>query len=180
MFGMGSAFLDSGFPPVKSIQYVTATFGAGDATKDVDLGSAVVIANSVVMHLGDAIVNTGDIHNTSVDFVDTDTVRFTKNSAGASVATAVVIEFEAGVVLSKEDYEVTIANAASSSTDTITAVVVAKTWLIPRGQVYNNTSQTVGQQRVNTILTNTTTVTCSRNDGTTGQLVIRGTALQFN
>lgn len=179
MFGMGSMFLDGGGSVIQSIQYVSVTFGGGDATKDATI-TAVVVANSVVIHLGDDALDAGNVTLTKCALTSTTNVRFTKNAAGASDAKAVVIEFANGIIKSNQDFEVTIAAAAGSNTATITSVTTGKTAVLKRGMTYDNASQAMGNSLAHTLtLTDATTITGTR-EGTTGAVVLAGTALEFN
>ena len=145
---------------IKSIQYGTVT-ATGSLTGTATI-TAVVLANSVVMYLGNRTTDTsaalGRIQS-RLDLTNTTTVTCTSRDAVATKTVSfAVLEFAPGMVKSLQTGTVNITTGELSKNATITAVNTNKAFLVWNNQDSNTASQ--NDQAFSTlILLNTTTVT---------------------
>lgn len=171
---------------IASVQYVSIAVAGTSATATI---SSVDTSRAVVVHLGEGSPhNTGNSTSTSfLTLVLTNATTVTASRFDASgftvTATGVVIEFMPGVLRSLQQYTVSVASA-TSGTATISTVTPEKTFLLPRGMNNNDTAggsaswaQNLTGQR--TTLTNSTTVTSTRNTSGTITNTVAGTAVEF-
>ena len=166
---------------INSIQYVSVTPSGASLTTDTTI-NAVTVADTVVLFLGLSADNDANAARMKVALTSTTNIQFTVNTSPAFstlTAKAVVIEFKAGFIKTNQDFEIALTGVASG-TVTISAVAVANTMIIPRGWTVTATSQAINMTGgLSLTLTNTTTVTGAR-QGTTGNVALAGTALEFN
>lgn len=84
------------------------------------------------------------------------------------------------IIKSIQEFSITIAAVATSNTATITSVGTTKSVVIWNGQTSNNTTALLQNNAYGYLtLTNATTVTATRNSGTTNSLTVYGVVIEF-
>ena len=162
--------------PIKSIQYGSIT-GGGTDTID-----AVVLANSVIILMGFQCDQTGEDIGPSLVLTNTTTVTQSAHVDSGTITKFCVMEFNSGVIKSKQSGEIVIAKSSRSNTATVDEVTIAKSWLVFAG---SHTSTGVGYDFDHVcseiVLTNATTITATR-DGTSSRVNSRNQyqLLEFN
>lgn len=160
---------------IKSIQYVSILIasGAGSATATI---TAVVTANSLLMCLG--ITTDGGnaaVGTWTVNAVLTNTTTITATKGGGFTGSnttwvGVVIEFNSSFVKSSGTGSISILDAGTSATATITAVVTSKCILASTGMTNASVGLAYSPSVYNysLTLTNTTTITAAVNANSGG------------
>lgn len=167
---------------IKSLQYSSITFGDADATKTATLSTTVTAANAYVQWLG-TIGTSGDARtfDTKLVLTNATTVTATRNLAGAGtgvITTFVVVELFPFAFHSIQDFDVALV-AASSGTATLSPAVLGKGQVIFRGQAMATYSSAALEIMLGQLtLTNATTVTATRNNGT-NTLTVSGTVVDW-
>ena len=166
---------------VQSVQYGTAV-ATGSLTGTATI-TAVVLANSVVMYLGNSTTDTsaaiGRVQS-RLDLTNTTTVTCTSRDAVATKTVSfVVLEFAPGVVKSLQTGTLNITTGQQSNTATITTVNTAKTFLVWDNQD-SNTAGTNAEAFARLTLTNATTLTATQGAvASGGNITTNYTALEF-
>lgn len=165
-------------PVIKSIQYNTVSHVDTVNTRTI---TAVNVDNSIIMNLGVSQTGGGDgeadDYFAYVELTDSTTVTATKQDADLdsnSILSFCVIEFFPGIIKSVQAGTIAITSGNTSNTDTITSVDTSKSMLIHLG-----TSTTGGFTAMDDIehiltritLTNATTITATRHDGTSASSI---------
>lgn len=147
---------------IKSIQAGTTTMS--NATTATSTISAVVVANCLIMYLGNDSDDSGgtqEVSSTRVTLTNTTTVTVTGGLAsGNQIVSWMIVEFKAGVLTSNQVGTVTVGTPA-----TITSVNLSNAVILYLGCV--ETSNTNNQGRARVKLTNATTVTANAPSGGT-------------
>lgn len=179
----GSAFTGGAAAIVKSIQSGTIVLANGVASNTSTLPSAVVVANAVVIYGGQTSGVTAQSASAMAKLVLTNTTTVTAtriSTTNAMTISFTVIEFEAGVIKSNQNFSVSLTAGNATGTATITATVVAKTWIVFRGcDLDNTTASSFNSGLGYPVQTNTTTITATRDSSVDNQNT-HGTALEFN
>lgn len=188
---LGGGSLLGGVAGIQSVQYGTIAFTTVQASNTAAI-NPVVLANSVVIPLGDSFAAIGDVWDVvGLKVVLTSNVlvtasRFAQNGVGTPTISFMVIEFTTGAIKSNQDFDVTM-NLVNTNTAVLgTAVTVAKTVIIPRGWTFDSgvaDSITGAGTLIKTLgkmtLTDATTITGTRGSAL-AKLILSGTALEFN
>lgn len=174
-------------PVIQSIQQATVTIAAGQTTGTATI-TAVVVANSYVHYDGTRGAVSTFAATTclaSVTLTNATTVTATRNTSDASNAVVVqvtVMEFIATTIINNiQQGTIAIGNAATTNTATITAVVLANSFVMFQGQTFGaatdetNFARCTGQ----VALTNTTTVTATRNTASATTLTVGFVVVEF-
>lgn len=158
-----------------SIQKGTISLAAGDTSgtatiTSVDTTKAVVLCSVRVDALdANQQLCTWQLTNAT-------TVTVTRNTSGAAmVVEYTVVEFGAGASVQRGS--VTIADAATSNTASLSAVATGRTWIV-HSQRYTGTGQVGSSTLAREALTNATTITFTRG-ASTSDLVIEWQAVEF-
>ena len=144
---------------IRSIQYGATT--AASATTATATIASVDTNNACLFFLGSSSNNTGDGGHWAGACVLTNSTTVTTNYDAATdtrILNFCVVEFQPGVIKSRQSYVITCVSAASA-TATITAVDVTKAQILFDGQtLYSGAMSQPGR----VTLTNTTTLTVNR------------------
>jgi len=154
------------FTGIKSVQYFTITI-ATSATSGTATISAVVTDNSIIIQQGSTSSDTtapyGAYFLSGLTLTNTTTITATRGVASASYTATVhgmIIEFESGVVKSKQAS--TFPMTATATTKTITSVDKAKTMLICSGYTSPDATASLAENElVRITLTDATTITAT-------------------
>lgn len=166
---------------IKSVQYGTAT--ATSSLTGTATITAVVLANSVVMYLGNRTTDTtsfiGRVQS-RLDLTNTTTVTCTSRDAVATKTVSfAVLEFAPGMVKSLQTGTVNITTGELSKNATITAVDTNKSFLVWNNQD-SNTAGTNDQGYSTLILLNATTVQAQQGGvASGGNITTAYTVLEF-
>lgn len=163
---------------IKSIQQVSITIGTGSSSNTATI-SSVNTSNSTIVFAGFTTTYTGGpsaAFPAHAVFTNSTTVTATRASADATYTVTAnynIIEWNASVIQSKQDFSISL-SAATSGTATISSVTTANAGIIFSGFM----GGTGGEDR-NPILTltNATTVTVNTSSSTTS--TIKGHVIEF-
>jgi hypothetical protein len=150
---------------VDSVQSGTSTIGVGSSTKSTTITS-VTTSRSAVLLLGatsDPATNDQTLAWASFILSSATTVQAKRNATGGNDTTAgfQVVQFASGALHAIQTVSRTI-TSGTSRTDTLTAVVMASTWLAFNG-VTTNDLDTLDIEATKFALTSTTAVTDTNN-----------------
>jgi hypothetical protein len=169
-----------------SVQQVAITIAAG-ATSNTATITAVTAANAFVLWQGQKGSGSVSLVNskfqTDITLTNSTTVTATRGVSDASNSVTIygtVIEFVASAIQSIQQGTIAIGSAATTNTATISAVVTNNTFVHYNGCTLNaaaSEAMTTTRGRLN--LTNTTTITATRNTSSTDTLTIRYVAVEF-
>lgn len=111
--------------------------------------------------------------------VDTDTISATRLAAVGTFRPIIqVVEFESGVIASKQDFSIAIGASSSSNTATITSVSTDDSEIMWRGMTI--TTSTAWDDFMPYVeLTNATTVTATRDEASAITTTVYGTVLEY-
>ncbi len=169
----------TGGAPFKTIQTGTITISAGQTSGTATI-TAVTTNNAVVLFNGCSTTDDTVDAPASAYIVLTNGTTVTATTLTAEVndltVQFTVLEFNSGSVKSLQRGVITLTGVASN-TATITAVVVAKSWMPWSGDTAN--SITSARQEGTCVLTNTTTVTVARGS-TTGNFATAYQVVEMN
>lgn len=151
---------------VKSVQYGSVTMAS--ATSGTAAITAVVVANSIILHLGSSLTTTtATAHGDIMSYMElTNATTVTTNRAGSTgtmISTFCVIEFQANIVKSNQRGTITFLTA--SATSAINEVNINKTMISYLGQNGGASGSDVDQldhALANLTLTNSTTITATK------------------
>lgn len=136
--------------PIKSIQYVLATFNGSATTISVTLSPTVVKANSIIVPMGFLCNSNGGVY-TAAGLVRWQWISGSQINALAGAAPlngnyarAMVVEFFPQFVKNQGDGATTVASGTDSITVTISAITIAKTMLVMTGQTFDSSPAVFG------------------------------------
>ena len=168
---------------VKSLTRFSITIGNG-ATSNTATISAVDTANSAVFFNMWTTSYTGDaprLYSPRVSLTNSTTVTASRDTADTATITVrgYVIEFKPSAIASIQQSTVTLPSSTASNTATISSVNTSRSMLLYQG--ITNTTTTTSPQGVfsNIELTNSTTVTATRANGTTAVVTIGFCVVEF-
>lgn len=166
---------------VKSVQQGSTTMAAA-ATSNTTTISSVDTANSVVFHLGHSTTlttfSTTSIFGT-VTLTDATTITVNRGASSNALTVGwVVLEFNPGYIKSLQTRTVTLTSNTTSSTDTITSVDTANSFIVYQGVLCaGSTIQT--NWFYTTVLTSSTQVTLTRSNTSTTSRTARFTVVEL-
>lgn len=170
---------------VDSIQQGTITISSTN-TSNTDTITSVSTSNSVAVFNGCTSTMTGTVGGRgmcTVSLTNATTVTATRaDSNNAATAYYVVIEFASGVVDSMQEFDISISNSLNTTnTATISSVTTAQSCIFPGGY-RSDFGQfiTLHDAVCYAELTNSTTVTATRNTASSFVPSIAGTIVEFN
>jgi len=152
---------------IKSIQHVAADYYGGTETSfDITI-NAVDVNNSIIIWNGIAVAGNNSGYMTSLGrltLVNSTTVNLSRHAADrdGGVINFVVVEFNPGVVKSKQSGTIDLAAGANSNTCAISAVDLNKTLLAFCGNNITSASAAGSSSFARLELTNVTTITATR------------------
>lgn len=168
---------------IQSIQAGTITVNSATASGTATI-TAVDTTRSAVLWLGQTTTNASTSpasYQTGTTLTNATTVTATRgNGASTGILTVgyVVVEFRPGVLRSVQQYNYNTSSASSSYTQAINAVDTRNSVIFFGGSYANSTSELVFFASV--VLTNSTTVTMTRNGTTTTSRNHCWAVLEFN
>ena len=171
--GAGMVAQWGGSSLIKSVQSGLAAILSGNTSATATITS-VDTANSIAFLLGWHYQTDSDDLTQIIQYVtltNSTTLTFTKNSSSGSSsgsASYMVLEFVPGVVRSIQRGTITMGGTQTSNTATITAVNTAKSFIPWSGHLGSAGSASMASMWGRLALTNSTTVTLSRDTGTSG------------
>ena len=164
---------------IRSIQRGSIALSTIQASNTATI-TAVTTTNSVVSATVKVDGNPNDQASVAVVLTNSTTVTASRIT-GAGVAATVeytVTEYWPGILKSVQPFTISMTAGVSSNTATITAVVTAKSVIVPNGATHTLTNLTPADVYTRLVLTNTTTVTGDRGT-TTGATVAYGTVVEW-
>ena len=144
IFGVAGSYVTL----IKSIQYGTVETSA--------TVNAVVVANSILINTGFTMADDSPDKLNRITLTNTTTVTQT----GAGMCSFVLIEFEPGVIKSKQSGSISL-DSATSNTATISSVSTTKSIVLKMGQASTTSGSSLGGHLAMVTLTNATTVTAT-------------------
>lgn len=166
---------------VNSVQYVTITIptGATSATATISAVGSLAFLNNLGFETITA--SNGAIGYPRVELTNTTTVTAYRNTSDASITVTVkacVVDATSDLVTSVQRGTITVASGSTSNTATISAVTNANTIVTHQGQTTDETSQVI-KQIENVLSLSGTTVTATRQDGTSGSITVGYQVVEF-
>lgn len=174
-------------PIINSLQQVAVTIAAGQTSGTATI-TAVTAANSYCHWQGTKGAVSTFAATTcfaSVTLTNATTVTATRSTSDASNALVVqvtVVEFIASTIIqSIQQGTIAIGNAATSNTATISAVTTNNAFVHFQGQTFGATTDETNFARctANVVLTNSTTVTATRNTASATTLTVGFVVVEF-
>lgn len=160
-----------------SIQQATITIAGGAVSGTATLSPSVTAANAIVFpgyfHVPDAGTNPATTYS-RITLTNGTTLTADRNTSSANAVgfLATILDATSSLVVGVQYGTITIANGTSSNTATITAVgTLANSTVHILGQTTDNTTSNTSNHQAELDLTNTTTVTATRN-GTTNAVTV--------
>lgn len=164
---------------IQSTQAFEINFGSGDTSKTVTI-SSVDTSRSLVLLDGWHVGSNTDFRlcYSRLDLTNGTTVTATRNTSGVALTVrGVVIQFAPGKVSSIQTGTITLSSGTSSNTATISSVTTSRAVAIYMGNITSGTI--ISRAACTAELTNSTTITAARGDGSSSTATVGYTVIEF-
>jgi len=178
-----NSFIFGGAVSITSIQEFSINMGAPGGNTATATISAVTTANAYVLFNGqDLSASVPEDVAIRLDLTNTTTVTATRESNGSvsnAVINGVVVELSGADIESIQQGTIALSGSTETNTDTISAVDAAKTFVSWLGVSSASSSTVMEDIGVRLDLTNTTTVTATRDSPATRAVTVGYVAVEF-